>query len=128
MGACVRALADQQGVERDAYELLLVLDRCTDATEARARAAAGALTLHVLRATAPGVGAARRLGMDLAGERLHAVGRPDGLIACTDADSEAAPDWLAAQLAAVSAGARAIGGRAALSDAEQPVDRDAVAA
>ena len=57
--------------------------------------------------------------MDLACERLHAVGRPDGLIACTDADSEAAPDWLAAQLAAVAAGARAIGGRAALSDAEQ---------
>ena len=119
VGACVRALATQEGVERDAYELLLVLDRCTDATEARARAAAGGLTLHVLHAAAPGVGAARRLGMDLACERLHAVGRPDGLIACTDADSEAAPDWLAAQLAAVAAGARAIGGRAALSDAEQ---------
>ena len=94
VGACVRALATQEGVEHDAYELLLVLDRCTDATEARARAAAAGLTLHVLHAAAPGVGAARRLGMDLACERLHAVGRPDGLIACTDADSEAAPDWL----------------------------------
>ncbi len=89
VGACVRALAAQEGVERDAYEVLLVLDRCTDATEARARAAAGGLTLHLLHSAEPGVGAARRLGMDLACERLHAVGRPDGLIACTDADSEA---------------------------------------
>ena len=119
VGACVRALAAPEGVEPGAHELLLVLDRCTDATEARARAAAGGLALHVLHAAEPGVGAARRLGMDLACERLHAVGRPDGLIACTDADSEVGPDWLAAQLAAVEAGARAIGGRAALSEAEQ---------
>jgi len=118
VGACVRALAAQEGVEPGAHELLLVLDRCTDATEARARAAAGALALHVLHATEPGVGAARRLGMDLACERLHAVGRPHGLIACTDADSEAAPDWLAVQLAAVADGARAIGGRAAMADAD----------
>ena len=115
VGACVRALAAQAGVGHDAYELLLVLDRCTDDTEAQARAAAGPLTLHVLHATAPGVGAARRLGMDVACERLHAIGRPDGLIACTDADSEAAGDWLAAQLAAVDTGSRAIGGRAAMS-------------
>ena len=136
VGACVRALAAQEGVEPGAHELLLVLDRCTDATEARARAAAGGLALHVLHATEPGVGAARRLGMDLACERLHAVGRPHGLIACTDADSEAAPDWLAVQLAAVAAGARAIGGRAAMADADVAAlgpeirarrDRDAVA-
>jgi len=119
IGACVRALAAQEGVAGEAYELLLVLDRCTDATEARARAAAGSLVFYVLRTEQPGVGAARRVGMDLACERLHSVGRPDGLIACTDADSEAAPDWLATQLAAVAGGARAIGGRAAMSEAEQ---------
>ena len=45
--------------------------------------------------------------MDLAAERLP----PDGLIATTDADSEPDPDWLRAQLDAVAAGARAIGGR-----------------
>ena len=84
-----------------------MLDRCTDATEARARAAAGDMTLHVIEATDPGVGHARRQGMDLAAERLP----PDGLIATTDADSEPAPDWLRAQLDAVAAGARAIGGR-----------------
>ena len=68
-----------------------MLDRCTDATEARARAAAGDVTLHVHRGRPPGVGHARRQGMDLAAERLP----PDGLIATTDADSEPAPDWLA---------------------------------
>ncbi len=118
VGACVRALAAQERVAPEACELLLVLDRCSDATEARAREAAGRLTLHVLHASAPGVGAARRLGMDLACERLHAAGRPDGLIACTDADSEVARNWLATQLDAVAAGARAIGGRAAMANAD----------
>ena len=120
VGDCVRALGAQAGIGHAEYELLLVLDRCVDATEARTRAAAAGtgLALHVVHSRAPGVGAARRLGMDLACERLHAVGRPDGLIACTDADSQAALDWLAAQLEAVGQGALAIGGRAALSQAE----------
>ena len=121
VSACVRALAAQRGIAREDFELLLVLDRCTDATEAHARAAAAeapGLALHVMRSPDAGVGAARALGMDLACRRLLAAGRPDGLIACTDADSEADPDWLATQLAAVAAGAAAIGGRAALSPAE----------
>ena len=84
---------------------LLVLDRCTDATEARARAAAGALRLHVLHADRRRASArARGSGMDLAASAAR-VGRPDGLIARTDADSEPAPDWLRAQLDAVAAGA-----------------------
>jgi glucosyl-3-phosphoglycerate synthase len=48
--------------------------------------------------------------MDAACERLFAIGRPTGLIACTDADSRPAPDWLERQLAHVDAGARAIAG------------------
>jgi glucosyl-3-phosphoglycerate synthase len=119
IGACIAALAAQDGMHPAEYEVLLVLDRCTDATEARARAAAGSMALRIVRAERAGVGAARRLGMDLACERLLALGRPDGLIACTDADSQAAPDWLAAQLDAIARGSTAIGGRAALSGAEQ---------
>ena len=113
IGRCLRALAAQHGLRADvAFEVTLVLDRCTDATEAVARATAMAtgLTLHVERSPGAGVGAARRHGMDLACNRLSAV-EPDGLIACTDADSAVAPDWLAAQLALVDAGADAIGGR-----------------
>ena len=48
--------------------------------------------------------------MDAACERLLRAGRPDGLIACTDADSRPAPDWLERQLEHVAAGARAIAG------------------
>ncbi len=56
--------------------------------------------------------------MDAACERLLALGRPDGLVATTDADSRVAPDWLAAQLAALAAGARAVGGRIELAPEE----------
>ena len=94
-----------------------MLDRCTDATEERARAAAGAHDACTSsRPPEPGVGHARRQGMDLAAERLP----PDGLIATTDADSEPAPDWLRAQLDAVAAGARAIGGRIELGAHDLP--------
>ncbi|HEX6709621.1 MAG TPA: glycosyltransferase, partial [Rubrobacter sp.] len=58
----------------------------------------------------------RRVGMDEACARLLKVGRPEGLIACTDADTVVAADWLATQLLAVSEGARAIGGRIELAD------------
>ncbi len=56
--------------------------------------------------------------MDLACARLHAVERPHGLVASTDADSVVAPDWLATQLAAAAGGARAIGGRIELCPRE----------
>jgi glycosyltransferase involved in cell wall biosynthesis len=110
---CLRALDAQRGLPAAVtFEVILVLDRCTDATEtvARATATAAGLTLQIEHSPGAGVGAARRHGMDLACDRLSAI-TPDGLIACTDADSTVAPDWLAAQLALVDAGADAIGGR-----------------
>ncbi len=57
--------------------------------------------------------------MDAACARLHAVGRPTGLIASTDADTRVAPDWLARQLELARAGARAIGGRIELCPVER---------
>ncbi len=123
---CLRALAAQRGLRPTvAFKVILVLDRCTDATEtvARTTARATGLALHVEHSPAPGVGAARRHGMDLACDQLSAI-EPDGLIACTDADSAVAPDWLAAQLALVDAGADAIGGRIELD----PIDAAALPA
>ncbi len=132
VGDCVRALAAQEGVDHDEYEVLLVLDRCTDKTEAAARAAAAetpGLALHVLAAGGAGVGHARGDGMDLAHERLIAAGRgQDGLIASTDADSVPDPRWLRAQLDAVQDGHRAIGGRIDLGRAEREELPPAVAA
>jgi glucosyl-3-phosphoglycerate synthase len=122
IAACLAALAHQHGVEPGSYEVILVLDGCLDGTAGRAREAASrfpALRLHVLElGVAHGVGRARRAGMDLACERLESLGMPDGLIVSTDADSIVADDWLAAQLALLAAGARAIGGRIELDEIE----------
>ncbi len=119
VGDCLRALVEQQSVRPEQYEVLLVLDRCTDETEQVAREVAGShprLRLHFLEGTGEGSGHARRLGMETACQRLLGVGRPCGLVASTDADTTVAPDWLAAQLEAAKRGARAIGGRITLSE------------
>lgn len=111
IAACLTALAHQT-VGAGAFETILVADACSDETEAVARAAAERLgvTLTVLQGPGAGSGPARRLGMDAAADRLEALGRPDGLIATTDADSSPAEDWLARQLAHLSRGAAVVAG------------------
>src|SRR5215204_5009845 len=77
IGLCLRALAEQEGVSYEEYEILLVLDGCTDGTEARARDLAAsypALRLYLLDGPGKGSGHARRIGMEVACDRLHAVG------------------------------------------------------
>src|ERR687898_3539564 len=113
IGSCIEALAAQERAAHHEYEVLLVLDRCADETEECAREIGGvhpSLKLHFLYGPGEGSGPARRVGMDAACARLLRVGRPQGLIACTDADTLVAPDWLAAQLPAGSGGGKAIGG------------------
>jgi glucosyl-3-phosphoglycerate synthase len=106
IGACLRALAAQRLPDGVTFTTILVLDNCGDDTVAVARAS-GLEDLLVVEAPAPGgVGHARRFGMERAAELLD----DPGLIACTDADTEPAPDWLATQLALVAAGAEAVGG------------------
>jgi glucosyl-3-phosphoglycerate synthase len=111
IAGCLSALA-RQTVGLHAFETILVADACRDDTEALARAAAArlGLALTVLHGPGAGSGPARRLGMDAAADRLEAVGRDDGLIATTDADSAPAEDWLARQLAHVARGAAVIAG------------------
>jgi glucosyl-3-phosphoglycerate synthase len=123
VGSCLEALAEQVGISPEEYEVLLVLDHCTDKTEARARETADAhprLRLHLLDGPGKGSGHARRVGMELASARLLSLGQPDGLIASTDADTVVTSDWLAAQLRAVSRGALAIGGRIELVEGSLP--------
>jgi glycosyltransferase involved in cell wall biosynthesis len=113
IAACIDALAAQEGVPPARFEVLVVLDRCTDDTAGRALAAARRhprLRLHLLAAIAPGAGAARRRGMDEAAARLEAVAGDGGLIASTDADSRPRRDWLRRQLELVAGGALAVGG------------------
>ena len=95
-----------------------MLDGCTDETDRAARDAARALGLELtlIEGPAAGAGAARRAGMDAAASRLLELGRDHGLIACTDADSRPAPDWLARQLDHLADGAVAIAGLIELDD------------
>jgi glycosyltransferase involved in cell wall biosynthesis len=122
IAACITALAGQRDVPGEHYEVIVILDGCTDATAEIARNVADetrGLRLHQVALDSPqGVGRARRLGMDLACERLLSLGRTDGLIASTDADSVVAPDWLCIQLELLRAGAEAIGGRIELDSEE----------
>jgi glucosyl-3-phosphoglycerate synthase len=113
IGSCIAALAGQEGLDHDEYEVVLVLDGCSDRTAQRARDEADrhpGFALHVLAADAGGAGRSRRVGMELACARLGALGPSDGLIASTDADTVPDRYWLRHQLDLVAAGARAIGG------------------
>jgi glucosyl-3-phosphoglycerate synthase len=108
IGRCLDALGAQEGVDPREFAIVVVLDSCRDATAAAARVAAERIApaVEIAEAPAPGVGHARRHGMELAATRLA----PTGLIATTDADTVVAPDWLATQLALADDGAEAIGG------------------
>ncbi len=119
----LRALVRQvdlngQPLDPDSFEVILLANNCTDETQAVARFEsqryAHRIRCHVVARDWPAglahVGTARRWLMDQACERLEQVGQPRGLIASTDADTAVAPDWIAASLASISAGADAVAG------------------
>ena len=120
---CLSALVGQ--VDRNgkplhpaAYEVVVLANNCHDETAERARAFGlrnPRLVLHVVETHFPParsyVGCARKLLMDEACRRLFLLGRADGVIVSTDADSFADPGWLAGILREVDAGADGVGGR-----------------
>jgi hypothetical protein len=113
---------------RASYEIILLANNCQDATASIARHFAATyrnLILHVVEMSLPlsdaHVGTARRLAMDEACHRLLSVGRPRGVIATTDADTQVSPHWLAATLHEIELGAEAVGGRIMVSAEERRV-------
>jgi glycosyltransferase involved in cell wall biosynthesis len=129
IGACLDALGAQVEIDHSAFEVVVVLDACADATEEaveRARGRWPGLAIHVLPGPGRGAGPARATGMDFACARLEAVGFSQALLASTDADSVVAPDWVARQLEAIAAGAEAIGGEVVLDAAEAELLPEAV--
>lgn len=108
---CLLALAGQRpGPYR--FGVALLLNNCTDATADIVRAIARTLPLplataeyHLLPPDAH-AGNARRLAMDMAVGLLG--GR--GAILTTDADGRADPEWVAANLAGIEAGAHLVAG------------------
>lgn len=117
---------DGRPLAPDTVEVIVLLNNCTDGS---ARSLVGAmqafphLRLHAVETQfAPHeahVGRARQWLVDRATERLLDVGRPDGLVLTTDADSRVPPDWIAAAEAEVVAGADAVGGRVCLDAGER---------
>ena len=119
---CLLALAQQRGPAAAPFDysgvtVLVLANGCTDATADIARAMAPALPfrLEVREVTLPPrlahAGGARRTAMDAAAahlERQRAL--PRAALLSTDADGRAGPHWLAANLAALAAGADAVAG------------------
>ncbi len=123
IAACLQALSAQIDMAAGSYEVILILDGCRDRTLHVIQQATRHIdqpAFHTVILPSPrGVGRARRLGMDIACGRLMKLGREEGLLASTDADTRVAPDWLSAQLALTRAGAEAIGGLIELDSTER---------
>ncbi len=118
IAACLCALAGQCGAPPPVVALLL--NNCTDASEAIVRALAPSLPtrIDVRRVDLPPwrahAGTARQLAM----QRAAALAGPGGVLLTTDADAVVPPDWLANNLAALEAGADAVTGRAVIDPDE----------
>jgi GT2 family glycosyltransferase len=121
IAACLRALDAQTDAALD--RIVLLLNNCTDGTADRVGNVMPALRTHVdiivrdLQAREANAGFARALAMQCAAGALldHDV------LLTTDADGAVAPDWLAANLAALRQGADAVCGRAILDPGDAPL-------
>ncbi|AZF05726.1 glycosyltransferase family 2 protein [Pseudomonas sp. R5-89-07] len=92
LGECLDAAmvaASHPQLHGEAVQILVVLDSCSDGSAA----IAGARGVHCLAVQARNVGHARGAGAQ------HLLDLGARWIACTDADSRVAADWLVAQLA-----------------------------
>ncbi|WP_455884680.1 glycosyltransferase [Pseudomonas spelaei] len=81
--------ARHPGLLGEPVQILVVLDSCSDGSAAIAQA----YPVHRLELQARNVGQVRGVGA------RHLLNQGARWIACTDADSRVAPDWLVAQLA-----------------------------
>lgn len=117
IGACLLALARQTSMPD---VVLLLLNNCTDRTEAAARELASNLPfeLHVVCHALPpadaNAGNARRLAM----QHSAALAGSNGILLTTDADTIVADDWVERNLAAIGSGADVVCGRVRLDPIE----------
>jgi len=110
----LRALGIQTGERAGHFSVLVLANNCSDATADVARSVARTLRLRIevieehFATEQAHVGHARGRALQLAAARL--TGHPHGLIATTDADTVAAPDW-ASRMRQALAQADVVGGR-----------------
>jgi hypothetical protein len=126
----VAALANQLGLnglplDPEVFEIIILLNNCVDRSAAvlRALRPLGLLKLHVaeitLEAHEAHVGRARQILFDTAYDRFCAIGRQDGLILTTDADTRPEPDWIGQTCAEFAKNVSGVGGRILLEPEER---------
>ncbi|CAN5328516.1 glycosyltransferase [soil metagenome] len=114
----IQRQADGTPIPWAQYEVLILLNNCTDCSVAVAESYQQRYPDFPLRIAtiqlAPenaNVGTARRLLMDEAYRRLLQVGRPHGIIASTDADTIVDCQWIEQIRAEISQGCEVVAGR-----------------
>lgn len=112
------------------YEVLVLVNNCTDASLAVARSYQkrnSDFSLHIAYVDLPkpqaNIGTVRRLLMDEAHRRLCSVDNQSGIIASTDGDTVVDPQWLWAIQQEISHGADAVGGRILTHPDRNPIRR-----
>lgn len=105
-------------VSHQDYEVLLLANNCTDGSVAVSRdyqIRYPEFCLHIEDITLPAavahIGTVRRLLMDAAYERFTSIGKPSGIIASTDSDSEVDRFWIFQTLKEINSGNDVVGGR-----------------
>lgn len=131
----VRALAafaeqrDDNGSRIDprTFDVIVYCNDCNDETAARARGFGREvrdLAIHVIDARLPAdaahVGTARRNALEIAVRRYAEAGRPDGIVASTDADSVVSAGWVSAMLREMR-GVDAVAGSVSIDPRERDV-------
>ena len=129
-------------IDPTSYEVIILANNCSDNTAGVVRSFACQPTLHqrqqrtppalsreprptihVAERTLPPpiacVGTARRLMMDTALDRFIEAGNPHGMICTTDADTLVHREWVYWTLQSAAEGARAVGGRILVPDADR---------
>lgn len=127
IAACLNAVRIASGEIDVPVEVVVVADRCTDATAERAAAVSPArpgCAVTVLRSRAGRVGAARDQGVRAALRSATDRGTDPGRvwIACTDADSRVPADWLVVHLEIADQGADLVLGTVRPDPADLPPD------
>ena len=126
----IRALANQLGwdglpLDPDGCEIIILLNNCVDRSAAVLRdlCPLGLPKLHVaeitLEASEAHVGRARQILFDTAYHRFRSIGRLDGLILTTDADTRPEPDWIRQTCAEFTEHVSGVGGRILLEPEER---------
>jgi hypothetical protein len=112
----------------DTYEVLVLVNNCTDASLAVAKSYQKrhpGFSLHIAYVQLPpakaNIGTVRRLLMDEAHRRLTSVHNERGIIASTDGDTVVDPQWLWHIKAEIESGADAVGGRILTHPDKNPV-------